>query len=117
MWFMTDQEINQKVARALGYVPSQEHPGYWMAKAERTGYIHFPLPNYCTDIKAAWEIVEWLYANKVNAVNTGCCVWKEHKRWYCGIRTENGRNYIQEYADTAPKSICLAFLKMKEAKC
>lgn len=81
---MTNQEINEAVARKLGY-------------GTPTGNA---LPNYCTSIAAAWEIAS--HCAKFS-------VFKEpdNYQWYCDM---NKQKVIK--GDTAPMAICLAFLKL-----
>lgn len=86
---MTDQEINEAVARKLGW---ESHPSYIVKnridwKTPKGGDRN-KLPDYCHDIKAAWEIVEFL----------------------------NSRNYRIILKQAAPMAICLAFLELKSKK-
>jgi hypothetical protein len=77
------------------------------------------LPEYSTDIAAAWKVVEKL----------GLCVWPtEDAKWFAfQDRFDSsygeeywfgGENFLSRYviADTAPHAICLAALKALEAK-
>lgn len=95
---MTDQEINEAVARKLGY--ELVKPNWWQFPKE-TG--RGPVPDYCHSIEAAWEILL--------------------KVEYWSIRTMKGREdevlvelgfgpLVGCWADTAPRAICLAFLKL-----
>jgi hypothetical protein len=58
---MTDQEINEAVARGLGLKkldPPDDSTGF-IFSWEKAGQLAC-LPNFCTDIKAAWEIVDYV---------------------------------------------------------
>jgi len=95
---MTDKELNEAVARKLGL--------YRTYVGTKKGWTH---PDYCHDIAAAWEIVEkvdYCYLFKCD----GMFEWK----WECKLtRREEDRKWYAT-ADTAPKAICLAFLKVGE---
>lgn len=88
---MTPQEINEAVARKLGW----------------SGFHHAPMQepapkNFCGSIAAAWEIVEKLLS-------------EDH-----AIRLYGRQGFTvnidgwEETADTAPMAICLAFLKLED---
>lgn len=86
---MTPQDINEAVARELGYVSASQVPGIYYA-------------DYCHSIAAAWEILN---------------------RPHVYYSIMSGESVIQAIinnkmaeADTAPMAICLAFLKLQEAK-
>lgn len=119
---MTDQEINEAVARKLGYC-TENHSlsckkAYW---SEQLG------PDFCHSIAAAWEVVEWLHdkgdQNKPDSIPYGFRL--EHHtensedKWVCELPNvtwappyEEMNSDITVEADTAPMAICLAFLKM-----
>lgn len=104
---MTDFEINQMVALRLGWkIKKWRGSGkYWFAPGHDSPDIF--LPKYCTDIKAAWEIVEKL-------VNDHCTV-SLNMTWRFGKPAYQGSIYVGgagEISDTAPMAICLAFLKI-----
>lgn len=96
---MTDQEINEAVARKLGYIECKCcTPKEWLTLE----YSHCLLPDYCHDIKAAWEIAEKHKGDM--------SITKQNGKFCCEI-------YIPSYqwnawADTAPMAICLAFIKL-----
>ncbi len=88
---MTDQELNEAVARKL-------HGEEWrMWSAE----------DYCHSIEAAWEIVEKLHAGGTE-INLS---WMSGIPWEFTIH-KNFEDYEGE-ADTAPMAICRAFLKLE----
>lgn len=90
--------INEAVAKKLGV---------WIREYD----LHHRTPDYCHSIEAAWEIVEkcgghiWL--------RSGDCMPENNPNfgitWQCLIAKD--KDYIGK-ADTAPKAICLAFLKL-----
>lgn len=104
---MTDEEVNIAVARKLGdweFVPTQGgSDSYW----RRISYPEFPfLPDYCHDIKAAWEIVEHPEI-----------VWhliQSPSGWWNARGQKIGTGLWIEHADKkASMAICLAFLKLQ----
>lgn len=64
---MTDQEINEAVARKLGWKESCSHCTGVLERhqcetaGKYCGFMKCHLLDYCQDIKAAWEIVEFIY--------------------------------------------------------
>lgn len=112
----TDQEINESVARGLGWVPplgkawkpkvGEGQPFesiYWSRNGK---FATERLPDYCHEIKAAWEIVE--HCNMVTYIQRPSVGGKE---WHVDIG-----NCGWSEAGTAPMAICLAFLKLQEGK-
>lgn len=107
---MTPQEINKQVARKLGWVECDltfksglnEPTFYKGLRNPKTQSIS--VPDYCTSIATAWEIVD----------NTG-------KDWFIMRQIGNAWDasfyhdgkWINEWADTAPMAICLAYLKLE----
>ena len=92
---MTNQEINEAVARKLGWL--KDYEGFWV-RGEK--YME-SLPDYCTSIAAAWEVVEKWDTVQFERTND--------RQWILVV----DRNEIAaEYADTAPMAIALAFLKL-----
>ena len=97
---MTDQEINEAVARKLGF-------GEWIdQQVSKGGNLDWSPKDYSTDINAAWEIVETM-------VN-GFCLWFVHGKYRVKVLDEMGTGEMLSEADTAPMAICLAFLKLEE---
>ena len=116
---MTDKEINEAVAKKLGWYHKSEEEtlwtgGLWYRDQERQGMNG--LPNYCHDIAAAWEIIKTLDNYSVKVMRAGpttewfCLIfsWKKYSDIY------KRQDEIETKAETAPKAICLAFLKMGE---
>lgn len=104
---MTDQEINEAVARKLGWKEAG-HLG-WMSDSTKYKKPDDVIcrkpgpPDYCHDIKAAWEIM--LYVDKNGPdFNVGT----NQNAWY----VESNKKILCEAA-TAPMAICLAFLKLQ----
>jgi hypothetical protein len=112
---MTNQEINEAVARKLGWVFDNSKEAKWNNRfpwydAKGKGHL---APGFTYSIEEAWEIVEHLGP-------------RFHKLW----RFWDDGSYIFEIsdgslvvgppkidvvvgeADTAPMAICLAFLKL-----
>ena len=109
---MTNTEINEAVARKLGYYGridfTSEHPMY-------------PIPDYCSSIQAAWEIP-----------GLESVVRLENGRWHArfgsgatnmtyyeiGIYDDDESPFTDHvaFADTAPMAICLAFLEISDGK-
>lgn len=114
---MNNNELNEAVARKLGWDFNHKktcehltvgasyftfgrhwnHPEYGCRKE---------LPAYSTSIEAAWEILTYCYADLdlKYALTQNPSTLKVH----CLI------GYTEISADTAPRAICEAFLKLKE---
>lgn len=115
---MTNSEINEAVARKLGWkvlsggllaVP----PDAFDDAAKR-------LPNYAESIAAAWEIVEFIH-NKgfdMELMHTSPQWITENpdEKWMIYVRRyDTDRNPFENvFAETAPLAICLAFLKLPD---
>lgn len=94
---MTSEEINEAVARKLGW---KEDHGIW----EYPGKSFRPTPRlYSTSIEAAWEIVDKFEDCQLQKRLDGS--------WNCLLRNNESGISI-ERAGTAPLAICLAFLKL-----
>lgn len=106
---MTPAEINDAVALKLG-VDGSSYPwvqtgpskpwhitggAQWCGEEEPPKYF----PDYCHDIKAAWDILQTL--DKIFILEQ-----QAKGQW----RVDLGRG--PSYSDTAPMAICLAFLKL-----
>lgn len=114
---MTDQEINEAVARKLGWYFCQSpaassnqfhNPGqaYWV---NREGSYYMSLPDFCRSISAAWHIVEWaLSANYDVDIFSSPKYRGDEESFTCNIANATW----QAEASTAPMAICLAFLKL-----
>lgn len=108
---MTDQEINKAVAQRLGY--SVEVINGYRCKVLgqiKEGISCCDLKSYCTDIRAAWEIVEHVLSeDKFFHLQMG------DKNCEATICWHNTLAILKSYsaeADTAPMAIALAFLKL-----
>jgi hypothetical protein len=100
---MTDQEINEAVARKLGWKDDFDLTNKvkcW-TKSEHKFETTYELPDYCHDIAAAWEIMEKLEVAVIAKLSKG---------WACNPNPP-GFDFLVK-ADTAPMAICLAFLKL-----
>ncbi len=107
---MTDQEINEAVARKLGWGESGEE-GRWVLPSQGVKWLIDP-PDFCHSIEAAWEVVESLHPQNGIALT-------QHLQppygWSCTMwtaMTEEPDFTVR--ADTAPMAICLVFLKLNE---
>lgn len=108
---MTNQEINEAIDKKLH---GGKHPIRAMINDPIEGApinmvaCYGPIPNYCDDIKAAWEIVEWFRSKNMRFGLTNCPLGSD-AGWECYVQsTEETFS-----ADTAPMAIALAFLKVE----
>lgn len=110
---MTAEDINERVARKLGSLVCDHSGEEYRYLDSSKSYTHganghhYIIPDYCRDIKAAWEIVEKL--KNENLVT----LWWHDGEWECDIEHSFSEADIGK-AETAPMAICLAFLKMGE---
>jgi hypothetical protein len=124
---MTDQEINEAVARKLGWnlgtfratmryegpagISDAEFQEWITPEGIRVGGI----PDYCHSIAAAWEIVEFLHADELHTISI---YWHATEsvsvqiQRYLGMQNPDHGPSISADAATAPMAICLAFLKL-----
>ena len=106
---MTNQEINEAVARKLGWGFEDNH-WYPVHIPEKPAYRTKHLPTFCTSIAAAWEILEALPKWEIKRDGTTVIVYLWDKTTQDGFsQTEHFQGIA---ADTAPMAICLAFLKL-----
>ena len=109
----TNQSINEAVARKLGW-KEDLRTSYWIREtvAGVEGTRKDSLPDYCTSIAAAWEIVEYLRLKKKKTKPIfflrGLTIQSRSnsRKWRVYLHGKLG------IADTAPMAICLAFLKL-----
>lgn len=119
---MTDVELNEAVARKLGWTDidswirdGRQEDSPFVKGWIKDGEVRVVLPDYNHSIEAAWEMLE------------GRCFFlkrlfrrpADRKSYFvvlCGIQigTDVEGVWVQEEADTAPRAICLAFLKLPE---
>jgi len=74
------------------------------------------VPHYSTDIKAAWEVVNWIEANRWTFILTGPEYLNEEGKLVGGykaifIDSRSERPAVRATADTLPLAICRAALK------
>lgn len=129
---LTNDEINEAVAKKLGWVqvPYYRDRIAWKRNGKGPCFkprFHHPhiqsicnskgyLPDYCCDIKDAWQIVD-----KMQSVKEPFGLFEPYifydklgdSCWVCGIKSPCGF-IVRESADTAPLAICLAFLKLHD---
>lgn len=101
---LLDDEIAQ------GYPPEEEVDG-----------VPFEIPNYSTDIAAAWEVVEQMrntpckdgdhYCFELFATNKWAAVFKHHLGEMVPEEGFKDFEYFMATAETAPLAICRAALK------
>lgn len=106
---MTDQELSEACARKLGwtYNPCSENDrlSTWTKPDGTYGGFKVDCPAYSTSIEAAWKLFESKqFYNGGIAKN----IWG---KWVCSW-DRGGGDWITEAADTAPRAICEAFLKL-----
>lgn len=105
---MTDQELNEAVAQKLKGWFSKCKCEFPLENAHHNcpaefGTCHHAdncnLPDFCHSIAAAWEL--WDHFHEMATLT------KHEEKWIL----DYGRRFKIE-ADTAPRAICLAFLKL-----
>lgn len=104
---MTNQEINEAVARNLGWIVNEYSWGFKWARdksVQCADMMSDSPPDYCTSISAAWEIVEKISLGGRIGIHV------MNKITSISLRTETG--YYTSEAETTPMAICLAFLKL-----
>lgn len=109
---LTDQELNEAVARKLGKRKTYgAHPAPFNPKGLPVTIQEGELPDYCHSIAAAWEIVEKRKEFKRDFILMSSY---EFPGWCCRLTDMvNGVLIkVEGHADTAPLAICLAFLKL-----
>lgn len=100
---MTEQEINEAVARKLGKELCQDPT----CLGDLEGCELAP-KHYATDIKAAWEIVDkFCDEGGWDITMAG----GDRANGWCVTITDAGEQ-VHSCDDTAPRAICLAFLKL-----
>lgn len=111
---MADEEVNIAVARKLGYdVIAGDDSAIFIRTVMPKPLDIKHLPDYCTSIKAAWEIVEFILRNIQNDGDHFDIGLTGHgNEWLCVINELSDKR-IEARADTAPMAICLAFLKLE----
>lgn len=113
---MTNQELDEAVARKLGWEKNKTLPditgigGPNNARWYKDGIISSTdaPPPYSTDIKAAWEILAALDGS----YSVGTCLGG----FYCQLQTGDHKQNSKAVAETAELAICKAFLAMEEVK-
>lgn len=108
---MTYQEINEAVARKLGWdcCYRLDAVGWHRKLTPQGNHFHEPMPDYCHDIKAAWEVVEFIKPKGLGL----CSHMMPPYGWSCSIWTSMTEEPdFTVRADTAPMAICLAFLEL-----
>jgi hypothetical protein len=109
---MTDHELNRVVDKeVIGYPHANKRwvlDEYNGVRTSRQEYRE--IPRYCTDIAAAWQVVEKMRE----------CGWSvtigQHidLSWRCKFTDDETLIEIIAQGDTAPRAICLAALEAIE---
>lgn len=111
---MTDNEINEAVARKLGYdirLPHHAENPFLVRRVEPGDHSisDEEIPDYCHSIEAAWEIV-------VSLMPRYTLCLEGDQEWSADFYTVNEEEDViarcEASADTAPMAICKAFLKL-----
>lgn len=115
----SDADLNELVAKRLGWFNLTKYaPMGWDGTKEKrrlVGSFHtvgadanlIDVPDYCGSIEAAWAIVEKLHP-------TNCfTLFSWPARFIVRIVGNTEKDVFQAEADTAPRAIALAFLKLE----
>lgn len=105
----TDAELNEQVARRLGWRKHKVSPKLHFNVV--TGHSCSDLPNYVGDIGAAWEVWEHI-AHKTDWAIT---IETNGNEYECWLSHSTERQIIVQ-ADTGPRAICKVFLKLTEGQ-
>lgn len=97
---MTDSEMNEAIARKLGWTDREFGAGTLLMKGNLVGPR-----DYCHSIEAAWEIVEKIHNTVLFTL------WWHDGDWEVDIETNDDEAIITK-APTATMAICLTFLKL-----
>lgn len=108
---MTPQEINEQIAKRLGYPLIKVTPIDSSGKDEES--FHIQTPNFCGEIVAAWEIIDFI-GDEYCSVSK-CLEQFEGHRWQAQVGSLSLiSSKLTAYADTPSMAIARAFLKMEE---
>lgn len=108
---MTDTELNEAVARKMGWTLILDGVPHWICP--HCPNAHIFNPDFCHDIKAAWEVVE-KYKEIEHEKETLFfqMAYLDADKWDAGWYRYQDCGIVTQSADTAPMAICLAFLKL-----
>jgi hypothetical protein len=118
---MTPEEVNEAVALKLGWDkvvgPAPMFRTIWIRKGN-FGEGQQYAPTYTTDIKSAWEIVDYV-ASHSSDPSLKFKMTRHTSQVYAGWYIEAGGmgddfTLAEGQAETAPMAICLAFLKLND---
>lgn len=120
---MADQELNEAVAKKLGWTdihPLEHEPSQLVGNRNGKGTLE-ALPDYCHSIEAAWKIMQWCkvdyHTGSIAEFAVGYDSVAHWTAWIMDYRdSQHKPTHYTASADTAPMSICLAFLKLTEGK-
>lgn len=100
---MTVQEINEQVAKRLGWRKLEQadytldHPYYWL---DRNG-VQADLKDWATSIAAAWEVVENKFKINFQEDEWEFILTHQYNGWFAGW-TNHCEAYIYESVDPSP---------------
>jgi hypothetical protein len=104
---MTDAEINEAVAKRLGWTVKLKCGPRGKDGMTKDEINYFPLPDYCHSIQAVWEVVASILDKKWDfKLKWDIDYVSDRWAWFCVFAG------YKSQADTAPMAICLAFLKL-----
>ena len=108
---MTDRELDALVAENIMGWHNENYPSAlpWTAPAGRC-YAFTEIPHYRTDIAAAWEVVEAVYKKTGSWILVAPSLDRYVAYEQTGCADPDFGAFC-EYADSAPRAICLAALK------
>lgn len=108
---MTDQEINEAVARGLGWTyNNKSEPLCWKSPGDKACYLS-DVFDYCHSISSAWEVMDTL-TRECGSVDL--CWMAGSKKWNCNFMKDFTKEFMHVQEDSAPKAICQAFLKSRQ---
>ena len=109
------RELDAVIAeKVFGFTPVFSRNGRTLSDGEpHWSWIRFegdtllnPIPDFSTNIEAAWQVVEKVLPN--------FCLETNGNKWFAGSRSIHSAEVTR--GESAPHAICLAALKMVEKK-
>lgn len=110
-------ELDAEIARRVMGLPNvRQAPwgDYAIYSACRHNDCSDPVPEYSTDIAAAWSVVEWAQQLRDRHGLIELCYGYGSDDWCVSIWPDYERGRIEAYGPTAPLAICRAALKSLE---
>lgn len=123
---MTDRELDALVAeKVMGLSKGDYYVDYDKLSFQEQnninrgqGAVIYPLPHYSTSIEAAWQVVEKLKFIEVQILDLGIkrrnfnLCFTSDSNWEASWNNRYGHEVCHAYAETVPRAICLAALKV-----